>query len=564
MDGDIEYYVSGAAITANVTIPADPTPDDVVRELESAITGSNVVYDGFGFRVELDGLSGVGDSAVASGLGLSFEAGATLVVPVGSGEVPTLPGSAPEPTVLFSNNATSIQLIQAWVPEQATAVDNVDDGSYYFELESDETNNSLYGVGVFNSEVTLPSSNSAFFVSGDSFAFFGDSVYHDGSRIASATYTAGDRLGFKIDMADGQATMTAYVNGAAVTDAIDIDAAAAGSMLPTVASGVALITGYFSADTIMFLPAGAEPWDTSLVEGGTDTDTGTGTNTNTNTGTSIATPTSLAECLTAINDFDDDWYGLVLSKEMRADTAQVIEIAEWIEARVKVFGYTSNNPDLLDATVTDDIASQLKLRQLRRTMTTYSSSPDEYPSASILGRAFTVNFNQPDSTITLMYKSGPGITVEKLTGNQKTISRSKCVNAFNCVGEKSFYDDSSMANGAFFDEVHGIDWLQNAIETQVCGFLLSRTTKVPYTDRGVAAIEQQVRFVLDEAVRNGLIAPGETVEGEYLSNGYSITSIPVAEINQSDVDRRFYGGMSFVVLGAGAIHRVEINGVFER
>ena len=272
----------------------------------------------------------------------------------------------------------------------------------------------------------------------------------------------------------------------------------------------------------------------------------------------------LVTCLTDINDFDDQWYGLVLHKDFRDNNTEILAVADWIEARVKVFGHTTNNADVLDATVTDDIATQLKDKVLRRTMTTYSSSPDQYPSASILARAFTVNFNQPNSTITLMYKQLPGITVENLSGNQRTIMRTKNVNAFLCIGQKQMYDDSSMANGAFFDELHGLDWLQNAIQTQVCGYLLSRTTKVPYTDKGVAMIEQQVRIVLDEAVRNGLIAPGETVDGEFLQTGYEITSIPVADINQSDVDARFYPGMSFVVLGAGAIHRVQINGVFER
>ena len=163
-----------------------------------------------------------------------------------------------------------------------------------------------------------------------------------------------------------------------------------------------------------------------------------------------------------------------------------------------------------------------------------------------------------------MFKQGPGVTVEKLTGNQRTIMDSKHVNAFNRVGQKDIFDNSKMANGGFFDEVHGIDWLQNAIETQVCGFLLSRTTKVPYTDKGVAAIEQQVKFVLDEAIRNGLIAPGSTVDGRYLATGYEITTVPVDEISQSFVDQRFYPGLSFIVLGAGAIHKVQINGVFER
>ena len=277
-----------------------------------------------------------------------------------------------------------------------------------------------------------------------------------------------------------------------------------------------------------------------------------------------ATVTGLDACLSLINDFDDDWYGLVLSKEMRDDTTEMLAVASWIEARTKVFGHTTNNPDVLDGTITDDVATQLSESNFRRTMTTYSSSVDSYPSASILARAFTVNFNQPDSTITLMFKTGPGIPTENITGNQRNIARGKNVNGFFRIGDKTFYDDSSMSNGSFFDELHGLDWLQNAIQTTVCGYLLSRTTKVPYTDRGVAMLEQQLRGVLDEAVRNGLIAPGTTVDGEYLANGYSVNAIPVAEINQSDVDARFYPGLSFVLLGAGAIHRVQINGVFER
>jgi len=121
-----------------------------------------------------------------------------------------------------------------------------------------------------------------------------------------------------------------------------------------------------------------------------------------------------------------------------------------------------------------------------------------------------------------------------------------------------------MASGVFFDEVHGIDWLQNAVETNVFGYLLTRTTKVPYTNKGVAAIEQQVISALDEAVNNGLIAPGETIDGEFLPNGYKTTVIPVEDINQSDKEARHYPGLSFTVLGAGAIHSVQINGIFER
>ena len=54
------------------------------------------------------------------------------------------------------------------------------------------------------------------------------------------------------------------------------------------------------------------------------------------------------------------------------------------------------------------------------------------------------------------------------------------------------------------------------------------------------------------------------VDGEFLPNGYKTTVIPVADVNQSEKEARQYNGLSGVVLGAGAIHGVQINIVFER
>lgn len=278
---------------------------------------------------------------------------------------------------------------------------------------------------------------------------------------------------------------------------------------------------------------------------------------------------TITASLNAIQNIDSDWYGLLFTKEVR-DGIQIngedaVEAAaDWCEARIKVFGNTSNDLDVLDSVTTNDIASVLSAKNLRRTMTTYSSFPDQYPSASILGRAFTVNFNQPNSTITLKFKQMPGITVEQLTQSQKAVLDSKKANALIEVGSSDMFAESFMASGVFFDEVHGVDWLQNAIETNVFGYLLTRTTKVPYTNKGVAAIEQQVINALDEAVRNGLVAPGETVDGRFLATGYETVVIPVEDINQSDKEARHYPGLSFTVLGAGAIHSVQINGIFER
>lgn len=278
---------------------------------------------------------------------------------------------------------------------------------------------------------------------------------------------------------------------------------------------------------------------------------------------------TITASLNAIQNVSTDWYGFIFTKEVR-DGVQingedaVVAAATWAEARTKVFGNTTNNPDASDSVTTNDIGTVLKLAGYRRTITTFSSYPDQYPSASILGRAFTVNFNQPNSTITLKFKQLPGITVENITQGEKAVLDSKNINCLISVGASVMFAESKMASGVFFDEVHGLDWLENAIQTNVFGYLLTRTTKVPYTDKGVASLEQQTIKALDEAVRNGLAAPGTTIDGEFLPKGYITIVTPVSEVNQSDKEARFYGGLSFVILGAGAIHGVQINGTFER
>jgi len=129
-----------------------------------------------------------------------------------------------------------------------------------------------------------------------------------------------------------------------------------------------------------------------------------------------------------------------------------------------------------------------------------------------------------------------------------------------------------MASGKFFDERHGLDWLQNAIETNVFGYLYTRTTKVPQTDKGVAALVQQTEKALREGVNNGLLAPGvwngmdlgEVSSGDFLPKGFYVYAQPVAEQNQSDREARKAPPIQVIAKGAGAIHFADITVTFER
>lgn len=270
------------------------------------------------------------------------------------------------------------------------------------------------------------------------------------------------------------------------------------------------------------------------------------------------------EAAMAANDASSDWYGLAFTNELRDNVAQLTAVAEWVEARVKVFGNDSDDRDILDMVNPNDIATVFKARNFRRTMTCLNYRPDEYLAVSALTRAFIVNFNAANSTITLKFKQMPGITAYPLRTSQKTALDFKRANAFYTVGGNPMFGEGYMANGIFFDEVHGLDWLQNAIETNVFGKLYTDTTKTPMTDPGVASLQQKVEEGLAEGERNGLLAPGFDRDNNFLQKGYVTATIPMKDWNQSDKERRQAPPITFVALGAGAIHGIEINGTFQR
>lgn len=269
----------------------------------------------------------------------------------------------------------------------------------------------------------------------------------------------------------------------------------------------------------------------------------------------------------ALNDLwnkDRTTYGVTLDKKWVDQEAIIIETADWAEAMKRVFFNTTNQSVALQAGAAGDasVIAQLKAKSLSRTLSMYSSKTSEYPSVSVAGRAFTVNFEGENTTITLMYKLCPTITVEDLTPSQYAALTEKNGNAFVNVDGTSMYATSAMANGTFFDTIHGTDWLQNSIETGVFNLLYRTATKIPYTDVGAGMIVQRVEQSLRQGVTNGLIAPGYTPEGEYLPLGYSVSYVPMANVNSSDKSKRTYRGISFKAVGAGAIHNVFITGTF--
>jgi len=274
-----------------------------------------------------------------------------------------------------------------------------------------------------------------------------------------------------------------------------------------------------------------------------------------------------AECIAELANMSANWYGSMFAATASISDDEYLDVCDLIEAQSlsRVFGVTIQNTNVLSSLVTSDLASMMKDAAYSQSCCQYSSS-SPYAIASFMGRAFSVNFLQQNSTITLMFKQEPTVTAESLTEAQALTLKNKNCNVFvEYVNDTMILQYGNMSSGQFFDTIHGCDWLQNAIQTNVYN-LLYTTGKVPQTDAGVNQIQNAIAQVCAQAVNNGLVAPGtwngpsfgQLTTGQYLKQGYYIYAQSVALQSQADRAARMSPPIQVAIKLAGAIQSVDI------
>lgn len=279
----------------------------------------------------------------------------------------------------------------------------------------------------------------------------------------------------------------------------------------------------------------------------------------------FASETPLA-CITALADLSSAWYGLLFAASTMPANSDLTAVAGFIEGAgtARVFGVTETDSRALSASYTSDLASLMSALKYKRTCVQYSANP--YAAASLFGRAFSVNFLANRSTITLMYKQEPGIVAELLTESQAEALTAKRCNVFvQYNNATAILQNGVMAGPAYFDEIHGLDWFANALQTAEYNLLYTSPTKIPQTDAGQNMIVAVAHSVCDEAVNNGLVAPGtwnaagfgQLSQGNYLKSGYYIYTPPMALQDQATREQRIAPPIQIALKLAGAIHQLD-------
>lgn len=274
---------------------------------------------------------------------------------------------------------------------------------------------------------------------------------------------------------------------------------------------------------------------------------------------------TLAEAISACRAFNLEWWGCVpLGKTDKtgdfvpATSDELLEAALTIESAV---------PDSVMACISVDLTflKGLKERAYRRTLPIYSR--DTSKAVAILGYAMGANTKTADSAFTLKFKRLVGVVSDPLT--EADVKSAVEVNANVYINRGATYDmfeQGTMSDGTWFDEILNLDMLSNYIQLSVMD-ILSKTTKIPQTEGGIATIVNAFIPDLEDAVRIGFLAPGiwtappfmEIKTGDAIEKGYLVMTDTMAEQNTADRDARICPAIYVALKLAGAIHSVVIQ-----
>ena len=404
------------------------------------------------------------------------------------------------------------------------------------------------------------------------------------SRVQGAPLSATQQLlsnwtgitssGFKISVDGGAATAVTIGTLAGATSMASI-AATVQAAVRTATSGLQTVT--WNAVSGTFMIEGTSTGATSTLAitapaSGTDLSLNLGISTaisGSYTVAGIAAETAATAVANFDNTFGQQWYAVFVIG-IDADSTSVftdrLAVAAYVEASNTKHAFGINTSDAAVITsATTDVAYALKALGYRKTTVHYSST-SKFAVVSYLARILTTNYTANKTVITLMYKTEPGIVGENLSTTAAGYLFGKNANVF------TYYDNNVaiiqpgvQCSGDFTDTIFAADWYAITVQNTLFNLLYSNPTKIPQTDAGNNILVAGINQVSDQAVANGMLAPGVWTQagfgtlnqGDTLSKGYYVYAPPIS--TQNSTDRAARKSVPFQVAAklAGAIHTVS-------
>lgn len=188
--------------------------------------------------------------------------------------------------------------------------------------------------------------------------------------------------------------------------------------------------------------------------------------------------------------YDKDWYYLLC-----ADNTQntIIALADVIEANKRKMFVTR--------TSTESVLTSVKVKNYQRTIVFFHETVGEYADAGLVGECGA----QTVGSITWKFKTINGLTPADYTQTKiDSIHENGAICYVTKAGD-NITSEGITVSGEYIDVINAMDWVQFNIEYRVQK-LFNANPKIPYTNNGIAMLENAVVGVLQDAYNNGMIA----------------------------------------------------------
>lgn len=244
------------------------------------------------------------------------------------------------------------------------------------------------------------------------------------------------------------------------------------------------------------------------------------------------------DVVTGLKDYmDKDWRQLIVIGEYDKAVATAIEATE-----KAYFTHFASVEAAQTAKITD---------YDRTNAIVYTHSDVATPEAAIIGRMAGLAAGAG----TYHAKEVKGVTADIFTTAQLDEIHAAGCFAYVKKNGRTATSNGIAGSGEYIDIIESKDYVVQNIRYDVQEVFLNND-KIPYTDNGIAKIENAVRNVLAKAFNNGMIAADEN--GQPL---YKTSFAPRSATTTEDRATRAYNYGYFEFELAGAIHKAKVTGV---
>jgi hypothetical protein len=247
--------------------------------------------------------------------------------------------------------------------------------------------------------------------------------------------------------------------------------------------------------------------------------------------------------IAAISAVNDDWYGIVGDWWGKTE---IEDVSDFVEGLFKLHAAMSQDDGMYDQAVSNDVGSLLQSKALARTFLFH------HPDAVTIGAAMLgKNLPKDPGSITWKFKTLATIPFVEYTPGEKSALANKNIERYIRIAGNNLTCDGKTSSGEFIDITRFVDFIRVRLQENIF-FRLKNADKVPFTDPGIAIIENEVRGVMQLGISVGGFAADPAPE---------VTVPLAADVSINDKANRLLPDVKFNATLAGAIHELEVRGV---